>query len=243
MSALTVYDTVAPDGLAGGSPHLHAVATEAYLVTAGAGELHTIDADGFRSTPLEAGATVWFSPGVVHRAVNLGGLEVRVVMSHAGLPEAGDAVLTFPDAVLADPRRYAEAAALPGPQAAPSERLEAALRRRDLAVAGYRELFVDTAHGRVVSPEALARLRTRAAALVAPRIDAWRQVAAATVDRVAAETAARLDALARGELAALADARVTVPATEHAYGMCGVLQKEAPPHDTHPTDLTPGGSR
>ena len=32
-----VYDSVGPDGLAGGSPHLHTVCTEAYLVIAGEG--------------------------------------------------------------------------------------------------------------------------------------------------------------------------------------------------------------
>ena len=37
VSHVRVYDTVGPDGLAGGSPHLHTVCTEAYLVIAGEG--------------------------------------------------------------------------------------------------------------------------------------------------------------------------------------------------------------
>jgi len=233
VSALTVYDTVAPDGHAGGSPHLHTVSTEAYLVTAGAGELHTISAEGFRSTPLVPGSTVWFSPGTIHRAVNSGGLEVRVVMSHAGLPEAGDAVLTFPDDVLADPERYTAAATLPGRDAAPADRLAAALRRRDLAVEGYRQLLVDSSDGLRVDQDALARLRERAATLVRPRIEQWRELSAATIDRVARETAARLSALARGEAAVLGDAHVTVADAEHDYGMCGLLMRET----------TPGGQR
>ncbi|WP_297082056.1 cupin domain-containing protein [uncultured Demequina sp.] len=234
VTALAVYDAAAPDGLAGGSPHLHTVATEAYLVTAGTGELHTIDADGWRSTLLEPGATVWFSPGVIHRAVNTGGLEVRVVMSHAGLPEAGDAVLTFPDEVLADADRYAAAASLPGPDVSREDRLAAALHRRDLAVAGYRELLIDGPHGPQVEAERLQRLRERAAALVRPRVDAWRELSAATVDRVARETAARLSALARGDAAVLGDAHVAVAAHSQDYGMCGVLMRES---------TAPGGDR
>ena len=35
VSHLRVYDTAAPDGLAGGTPHLHTVCTEAYAVVAG----------------------------------------------------------------------------------------------------------------------------------------------------------------------------------------------------------------
>ena len=34
-SHLRVYDTEAPDGLAGGTPHLHTACTEAYWVVAG----------------------------------------------------------------------------------------------------------------------------------------------------------------------------------------------------------------
>jgi hypothetical protein len=69
--------------------------------------------DGYAEHRLFPGQVVWFTPGVVHRLADEGDLEVLVVMSNAGLPEAGDAVLTFPDEVLADPDRCREAAALP----------------------------------------------------------------------------------------------------------------------------------
>ena len=39
---LRVYDTAAPDGLAGGTPHLHTVCTEAYWVVAGTGAVQTL---------------------------------------------------------------------------------------------------------------------------------------------------------------------------------------------------------
>jgi len=43
-------------------------------VTAGSGEVQTLSAaEGFRTFPLEPGAVVWFSPGVVHRLVNRAG--------------------------------------------------------------------------------------------------------------------------------------------------------------------------
>ena len=37
--------------------------------------------------------------------MNHGGLEIVVIMSKAELPEAGDAVMTFPAPILADPER------------------------------------------------------------------------------------------------------------------------------------------
>src|ERR1700754_253452 len=114
ISRLCVYDTATPDGRPGGTPHLHLCCTEAYVVTAGRGAVQTLSGQGFAEHELHPGAVVWFTPGTVHRLINGGGLEIVVVMSNSGLPEAGDAVLTFPREVLADPDRYAAAAALPG---------------------------------------------------------------------------------------------------------------------------------
>ena len=222
VSRLRVYDGVAPDGLAGGTPHLHTASSEAYLVVAGEGELHTVSADGLAVTPLTPGATVWFSPGVIHRAVNLGGLEVRVLMSNAGLPEAGDAVMTFHDAILADPDAYARAAALPGPEASDEDRLAAAMRRRDLAVEGFCALL----DGDRVDADALARLHARAVALVAPRVERWRELWRDAAMREARETEVRLDALARADAAALADGRVAAASSTAALGMCGFLLQD-----------------
>lgn len=116
VSQLCVYDWPALDlgeGPGSGTPHLHTVSAEGYVVLAGAGSVQTLGGDGFAEHALRPGTVVWFEPGVVHRLVNEGGLELVVVMSNAGLPEAGDAVLTFPAEVLADPEAYARAAALP----------------------------------------------------------------------------------------------------------------------------------
>jgi hypothetical protein len=226
VSALAVYDAVASDGLAGGTPHLHTVSAEAYLVVGGRGRLHTIDGAGvFAERPLEPGDLVWFAPGVIHRAVNDGGLDVRVVMQNAGLPEAGDAVMTFPDEVLSDPERYADAAALPGPVASDADR--AALARRDLAVAGYHALF--RADG-VVDPDRLARLHERAVALVRPRVPEWRERWESGALAAARDTGDRLDALEAGGDPGLAEARVAAASDDPAYGMCGRLRR----YDTRP---------
>ena len=237
VSELDVYDGVAPDGLAGGTPHLHTVSAEAYLVISGRGRLQTIDGAGvFEEHRLEPGALVWFDPGVIHRVVNDGALEVRVIMQNAGLPEAGDAVMTFPDEVLADPARYRSAASLPDAEHPDDERLAAAHRRRDLAVDGFLALFGPDG---VVDRARLARLRERAVALVAPRVPEWRGRWRAGALAAANETGARLDALEALGAAVdsgperaigLAHARVASTPPTAAFGMCGRLRR----YDTQP---------
>ena len=232
VSALEVYGGAAADGLAGGTPHLHTVSAEAYLVVSGRGRLQTVDAAGFAEHPLAAGALVWFDPGVIHRVVNDGDLEVRVIMQNAGLPEAGDAVMTFPDDVLADHARYREAATLPGPDHSDAERLAAALARRDLAVRGFLALFA--ADGRV-DPTRLARLHERAVALVAPRAPEWRMRWEAGALAVARDTGDRLAALEAGRDPGLAAARVAGSPAVDAFGMCGRLRRYPtdPQEETH----------
>ncbi|GAB3933930.1 hypothetical protein GCM10027614_05990 [Micromonospora vulcania] len=51
VSRLRVYDTVALDGLVGGTPHVHLCCTEGYVVTDGEGAVQTLTATGFRETP------------------------------------------------------------------------------------------------------------------------------------------------------------------------------------------------
>lgn len=236
VSELEVYDTVAPDGLAGGAPHLHTVSAEAYLVIAGRGRLHTVDGSGFAEHPLEPGGLVWFEPGVVHRAVNDGALEVRVIMQNAGLPEAGDAVMTFPDEVLADPERYRAAAAVPGPERPDDERLAAAHARRDLAVEGYRELFRTDGS---IDLDRLARLHERAVALVAPRAIDWRERWQRSALAAVRDTGERLDRLEAGRDPGLVRARVASAAPRFAFGMCGRLQRYEMPSDVRGAAIAP----
>ncbi|GAA3065671.1 MULTISPECIES: cupin domain-containing protein [Actinomycetes] len=223
VSDLCVYDWDTPDGLHGGTPHLHTVSTEAYVVTAGRGEVHTLSADGAAQDALEKGSLLWFTPGTVHRLVNHAGLELAVIMQNAGLPEAGDAVMTFPDEILADPDRYHEAVALP-PEGDEQSRAAAARARRDLAIEGHRQLLAAVEQD---GPAAMRRLHERAAALVRPRIDQWREIWAANVEAETERTRAQLEALADGDASHLQEASVIRGEPRPAprlFGMCGRLQ-------------------
>lgn len=222
VSSLRVYDWEAEDGLRGGSPHLHTASSEGYVVTAGSGEVHTVSAEGRGIRRLQSGEIVWFSPGTVHRLVNRGGLELVVVMQNAGLPEAGDAVLTFPAEVLDDPDAYARAAALP--DGTEEERATGARARRDLALRGYRELLGDLeARG----PVALTELHARAARLVQPKVAHWERLWESTVGAETARTRDQLERLADGMPGLMADAAVERGEPREgprAFGMCGRLQ-------------------
>lgn len=220
LSHLDIYTDAAPDGICGGSPHMHLVSTEAYVVTSGEGALQTIDASGFRETPLSAGSVVWFTPGTVHRAVNRGDLHVVVLMSNAGLPEAGDAVMTFPAEIVADAEAYAAAASL-GDE---SGRAERASRRRDLAVAGFESLRDAVGRGDV---DALEAFRAAAGALVRDRAQTWGDLVRERPLAQAQQSLALTEAVAAGSVAHLADARIheATPSTgERGFGMCGRLR-------------------
>ncbi|HEY7594716.1 MAG TPA: cupin domain-containing protein [Actinophytocola sp.] len=227
VSRLCVYDTVTPDGLPGGTPHIHLCCTEAYVVTGGRGAVQTLSGQGFAEHELSPGALLWFTPGTVHRLVNHGDLEIVVVMSNSGLPESGDAVLTFPSEVLADPDRYAVAAALPG-GGAPGTDVTSAYLRRDLAVEGFHNLraAVDR-HG----PRAMREFYDAAVALKRPLLDQWRTRWEDGAFRAAQSTGVQLDALARGDASHLRDARVMAvprPTEEGRLGMCGLLDTYVP---------------
>ncbi|NUP80542.1 MAG: cupin domain-containing protein [Nonomuraea sp.] len=223
VSRLTVYTGACADGLEGGTPHVHTASTEAYVVIGGSGTLQTLDLNGPRETQLGPGSTVWFTPGTIHRAVNRGGLEVVVVMSNAGLPEAGDAVMTFPPEVVADAGRYREAATLPAVDAG-----EAVARRRELAVEGFHRLIEG-------GPEALRRFYDSAVALVRPKVAGWREIWEATVAEQTRRTDAVLAALDRGDPAHLERAALMESPPEQRWGMCGHLRA----HDVaHPITHT-----
>lgn len=224
VSHLRVYDWEAVDGLRGGTPHVHAVCTEAYYVIRGAGAVQTLGPRGFEQVPLEPGAFVWFTPGTIHRLVHEGGgLEILVLMQNAGLPEAGDMVICFPEPVLADPAAYARAATLGEGERTTAGDDEAARQRRDLGVEGFLALRRDCdAHG----SEALRRFYARAAERLAPHLPGWRGLFDGGPRAAADATARQLDALARGDVSHLMDARVlrcAPPPAERRLGCCGTL--------------------
>lgn len=220
VTHLRVYESVGPDGLAGGTPHCHTVCTEAYLVVAGHGRVITVGGDGLKETDLRPGSFVWFTAGTIHRLVNDGGdLEIAVVMANSGLPEAGDMVITLPEDVLADRERYRAAATLPSDSTTTLSADDAARDRRDRAVESF---------GALVSggPAALARFHRQAGELVRPLVPGWRGIWAQGPASAAAATEHQLDALIDGNshhLAASSVHELPPPSAERRYGCCGTL--------------------
>ncbi|MGW5420496.1 cupin domain-containing protein [Streptomyces sp. NPDC003943] len=224
ISGLTVYDWEAADGLCGGTPHMHLVCSEAYVVIGGEGSVQTLTGSGFAETPLHPGDVVWFTPGTIHRLVNAGGLRLVVLMQNGGLPEAGDAVFTFPAPVLADPHAYQAAAALTGDPAT------AARRRRDLALDGFLAL----------REGGLREFHAAAHRLKSDLFDAWRIRWRDGPLAAAVTTGRHLEALKAGDLSHLGQGEVSrLQRPEHqVFGMCGRLHTyPVPDSPTRP----PGG--
>lgn len=234
VSGLSVYDWEAQDGQCGGSPHVHLACTEAYVTVAGAGAVQTLTANGLREVPLHAGTVTWFAPGTVHRALNYdGALRVIVVMQNSGLPEAGDAVLTFPPHALADRDTYRRAAALADPSASHASDGVAARERRDLAVAGFLRLVEQVRAGDRAALEAFYQ---QAVALVADRVDEWAQLWRGGAGEAVRRTGEHLAALREGRIDHLLQAAVRVEqapaAQDRRFGMCGRLDTYSlRPHD------------
>jgi mannose-6-phosphate isomerase-like protein (cupin superfamily) len=223
LTLLDVYDWETPDGLRGGSAHVHLASAEGYVVLSGTGELQTLGGHGYAQTQLRPGDCLWFTPGTIHRLVNDGDLRLLVVMQNAGLPEHGDAVLTFPPDILADQAAYARAASLAG--GPPPER---ARQRRDLALEGYLALRDRVAaDGPAVLDDFFAAAVRLAAGQVADWRERWRDGAMTT----AALTGVHLDEIAAGVTGHLASGglwRIERPPAERAYGMCGRLTTYPP---------------
>jgi mannose-6-phosphate isomerase-like protein (cupin superfamily) len=229
VSGLRVYDWPTEDGLCGGSPHVHLTCAEAYVVVEGEGSVQTLTDDGFAETPLQPGTVAWFTPGTIHRLVNGDGrLRIVVIMQNSGLPEAGDAVFTFPPEILADREAYARAAALEpvgdtaGPPARRLSREEAARHRRDLAIEGYARLRERTGRG---DPAALHEFYRSAVRLKAGLFDDWEERWRAGALAAAEHTGEHLRCLRAGDVGHLMKAAVhrLEPPLEHVFGMCGHL--------------------
>ncbi|NEA35367.1 cupin domain-containing protein [Streptomyces sp. SID13031] len=220
ISRLTVYDIEAPDGLVGGTPHVHLACSEGYYVIAGSGAVQTLNPKGFTETPLQAGTVVWFDPGTIHRLINGGELQILTLMSNSGLPEAGDAVLTLPPEHLIDRETYLKATTLTGEGEA---RTPSAMTRRNLALEGFAVLRDAYAAD---GPAALDAFYESAIRIVQPQLADWRKRWEEGARRLADETGAALEALEAGKAPHLQTAELhELPApTEHGrHGMCGRL--------------------
>lgn len=134
LTRLAAYPWPTADDEHGGSPHMHPACTEGYVVVQGRGRLETLSHQGHEAATLQQGDVAWFAPGTIHRVINDGDLRVVVVMQNGGLPEAGDAVMTFPaEHLTAD--RFAAAASAADGRGVQDPQLARA--RRGLALQGY----------------------------------------------------------------------------------------------------------
>ena len=226
ISGLRVYDWPTVDGVCGGSPHVHLTCAECYYVIGGQGSVQTLTRRGFASTPLREGTVAWFTPGTIHRLVNDGDLRIIVVMQNSGLPEAGDAVFTFPPAVLADEDSYAAHA-----QAADES---SARQRRDLALEGFLELRRRIEAGE----DALDDFYRSAVRLKQGVLGDWEKRWRAGALESAERTGEHLDRLRDGDIGHLADADIHVMSAEgpQRFGMCGRLDVHDPSNGTSPHD-------
>ena len=223
LTHLRVYDSQAPDGLIGGSPHVHFVCTEAYIIVGGQGYVQTLSADGFREVSLEPGKLVWFTPGTIHRLINQGKLEIQIIMQNAGLPEAGDFVLTFPEAILNASDAYFDAASLSPRGEVHTNSIGAAVRRRDLAVKGFMQLLE---HYEREGPAALDRFYSAALRLIQPKLSDWHAVWERGPLAATQATAAQLEALSKGDVSHMHSSGVYAlpfPNDERRLGVCGTL--------------------
>ncbi len=228
VSHLAVYDSTSPDGVRGGSAHVHLTCTESYVVIGGKGRLQTLSHSGFQETDLHPMQVVWFTPGVIHRLVNDGDLEIIMVMQNGGLSEAGDCILSFPHAYLESSVKYRGVANLPPPEVG-RDGIEAhAKRRKDLSVAGFVELRQRVEQE---GPQALDDFYRAAAALTNDQIEEWKALWHAGAQSAVATTEAQLGALERGDMSYLRDAALTeasLRAGSPRAGMCGRISNFDP---------------
>jgi mannose-6-phosphate isomerase-like protein (cupin superfamily) len=231
LTHLRVYNTEGPDGLRGGSPHLHFACSEAYFVVVGEGAVQTLSHSGFREVPLKGGHLVWFTPGLIHRLINQDGhLEIYVVMENAGLPEQGDSLLTFPSRYLKDERTYLEVASLSPAGAVYADSEEAAGRRRDLAVEGFlalRQAFATK------GASALSEFYEQAVGLMKPKVPTWQQLWQSGPVSTIHRTESYLEALAGGSAGYLASGSVYEMPVDgerenRKLGFCGTLRTYFP---------------
>jgi mannose-6-phosphate isomerase-like protein (cupin superfamily) len=169
LTHLRVYTEPGPDGVVGGSPHMHAVCSEMYFILGGSGAVELIGADGYSLLPLETNQVVFFRPGVIHRLHNpKKNLEILVIMQNGGLPERGDFVLTMEPGIMRDERAYAEAIRV--------NDVADAIRRRDDAVRGFLPLRDAMRGNTPESREMLRQFYRDARGTLASKIDGFEWV-------------------------------------------------------------------
>lgn len=220
VTRLKVYDTPAPDGQRGGTPHFHFLCTEMYFVLSGSGAVEIIDYQGFSRVELAPHSALIFSPGTIHRLINPNGdLELLVIMQNSGLPERGDNVVCFTPEWLADDVRFAEAMT--------ANTLEEAYLRRDRGVVGFLQLKAAFERGLATGRETLENCYHLAAARTAALHEKWGPVVKDGALAEAQASLAHLSSLADGQIDYLFNARHhLIHAGDYSKpGFCGQLNR------------------
>jgi mannose-6-phosphate isomerase-like protein (cupin superfamily) len=232
MSRLKVYGTAAIDGQIGGTPHVHLLCTEMYLVLGGSGAVEIIDKNGFSRVDLGQHDALLFSEGTIHRLINPNGdLEILVIMQNSGLPERGDNVVCFAENYLANDTVYAQAMRV--------STLEEAYQRRNRGVEGFLELKGAFARSQAEGQAALERFYTFAAERTKNRHDEWQRIVQAGAMSAAQESQEHLDALAKQNFDYLSQSNFhLIKAKEtQALGFCGHLDRYFDPASLMPEGI------
>lgn len=232
MTRLKVYDTVAPDGQRGGTPHVHLLCTEMYFVLSGSGFVEMIDNDGFSCVELAPHSALLFSPGTVHRLINPNGdLELLVIMANSGLPERGDNVVCFTQEWLSDQARYDSAMKV--------ESLTDAYQRRDRGVLGFSVLKAAFEEGLENGRAALKQFYQYAAERTGIRHAQWAKIIAGGSLKEVQQTQQQLDLLKDGcvDYLMTADQHLIQPTDHNTPGFCGHLNRYFDPATLAPEGI------
>lgn len=169
VSRVRIYDTVSPDGQRGGTPHIHLASDEMYYCLSGQGAVEIIDWEGFKRYSIAPGEVMSFTPGTIHRAINLRrDLTILVIMQNKGLPEQGDVAICFPRTTLSSRATYEKRMSVFTD--------EDAFRRRDLGVEGFLDLKSTFERSLKAGRELLDRFYRRALENTRKQLADWRQV-------------------------------------------------------------------
>jgi hypothetical protein len=132
------------------------------------------------------------------------------------LPENGDAVFTFPPAILESADTYRQSAAI--------DSLAGAIARRDRAVTGLEVLKAGFADSLEEGRRLLSAFQRRAAELVRASVPGWLEIVDAGPGAAVVETRERVAGLLAGTPVDLDDAHaVRIAAAAERLGMCGRL--------------------
>lgn len=214
-----VYDQPTVDGKIGGTPHVHLLTTEMYVVLAGSGAVEVIDTEGCRTIELQGHDALVFTPGTIHRLLNPNRNLELLVIEQGGFPQHGDAVVCLPLEVLSDSQRYAEVRTV--------KTIADAMRRQALAVEGFNRIRQAFARSPEEGRAMLSRFYRACHACTADLYSTWESVLQEGLVAEVMQCMSRLDALTKGDWQHLSETRQRLLRGK-AYdgiGYCGYLDK------------------